>query len=80
MNKVKSINIKELDQKFDNNEEDVLQHFDLKSGKRPNREKQVVNVDLPKWMVQELDREAERLEINRQAVIRIRLEASLKKG
>ncbi|WP_419779842.1 type II toxin-antitoxin system BrnA family antitoxin [Maridesulfovibrio sp.] len=58
-----------LEQKFDDGEE-VLDFFDLDSANRLNTENKRVNVDFPAWMVIALDREAKRLGINRQAVIK----------
>ncbi|WP_419783762.1 type II toxin-antitoxin system BrnA family antitoxin [Maridesulfovibrio sp.] len=58
-----------LEQKFDDGEE-VLDFFDLDSASRLNTENKRVNVDFPAWMVIALDREAKRLGINRQAVIK----------
>jgi hypothetical protein len=37
----------ELDKKFDDNQEDILDAFDLKSAKRINQEQKRVNVDFP---------------------------------
>lgn len=63
------MNAEALDQKFDNGE-DVLEHFDLTSLNRPGLETQRVDVDFPQWMVEALDREAQRLGVQRQAVIK----------
>lgn len=60
----------ELDQKFDAGE-DVLEFFDLSTLRRPGLETKRVNVDFPQWMVIELDREAQRLGVHRQAVIKV---------
>lgn len=60
----------ELDQKFDNGE-DVLEFFDLSSLKRPGLETQLLDVDFPRWMIEALDREAQRLGIDRKAVIKV---------
>jgi hypothetical protein len=64
------MNPEELDQKFDDGE-DVLGYFDLSSLKRPGLEMQQLNVDLPRWMVEALDREARRLGVDRRAVIKV---------
>jgi hypothetical protein len=66
-----------LDQKFDDGE-DVLEHFDLSSLKRPGLEIKRVNVDFPQWMVDSLDQEANRLGIHRQAVIKFWIAERLK--
>jgi len=63
------MNPEELDKKFDAGE-DVMEFFDLSTLKRPGLEVKRVNVDFPQWMVDELDKEAQRLGIHRQAVIK----------
>lgn len=64
------MNPEELEQKFDEGE-DVLEYFDLSSLRRPGLEIQPLDVDFPRWMVEALDREARRLGIDRQAVIKV---------
>jgi len=59
----------ELDKKFDAGE-DVMAFFDRSTLKRPGLEVKSINVDFPQWMVDELDKEAQRLNIHRQAVIK----------
>lgn len=49
---------------------DLSEALDLDSATRPNRETRRVNVDFPAWMLRELDREAARLGVNRQAIIK----------
>ena len=61
----------ELDKKFDDNEEDILEHFDTSKVRRINEEPKRVNIDFPAWMVQSLDREARHLGVSRQAVIKM---------
>ncbi|AFZ43849.1 hypothetical protein PCC7418_1670 [Halothece sp. PCC 7418] len=63
------MNPEELDKKFDSGE-DVMEFFDLSTLKHPGLEVKRVNVDFPQWMVDELDKEAQRLGIHRQAVIK----------
>lgn len=60
----------ELDRKFDEGEESILEYFDLSNAERVNLQQTKVNVDLPLWMIRALDREASRLGIARQAVIK----------
>ncbi len=60
----------ELDKKFDDNEESILEYFDLSKAERVNLQQQKVNIEMPLWMIQRLDREASRLGISRQAVIK----------
>lgn len=61
----------ELDKRFDDNEEDLLEHLDLKTAKRPNQVQKRVNVDFPTWMIESLDREASRLGVTRQSIIKV---------
>jgi uncharacterized DUF497 family protein len=58
---VEAYEARELDKKFDEGVEDVIDEFDLSTATRPNREQKRVNVDFPLWMVESLDREASRL-------------------
>jgi hypothetical protein len=69
----------ELDRKFDDGEE-VLEHFDLTTLKRPGLEAKRVNVDFPQWMVDALDKEAKHLGVHRQAVIKFWIAERLKAG
>jgi hypothetical protein len=56
--------------KFDNGE-NILKHLDLTEAKRPGRDQKRVNVDFPIWMIQRLDKEARRLGVPRQSLIKI---------
>lgn len=60
----------EFDKKFDNGE-DVSQYFDLENARRPDQDQKRVNVDFPIWMIKSLDREAKRLGVTRQSIIKI---------
>jgi len=60
----------EFDKRFDDGEEDITQYLDLSTIRRPNREVQRVNIDFPLWMVASLDREAKRLGVTRQTIIK----------
>jgi hypothetical protein len=60
----------EFDRKFDDGE-DVLADVDVSSARRPGLEQRRVNVDFPAWMVDSLDREARRLGVTRQSVIKV---------
>ncbi len=62
---------RDLDKKFDNNQDDILDHLDLDTATRPNREARRVNVDFPSWMVESLDKEAQRLGVTRQSLIKL---------
>lgn len=60
----------ELDEKFDAGE-DITTHLDHAAARRPLRDQRRVNVDFPVWMVESLDREAQRLGVTRQSVIKM---------
>ena len=61
---------KELDRKFDAGEE-ISDHFDLSNATRPGQKQKRVNVDFPVWMIQSLDKEAKRLGVPRQSIIKV---------
>jgi hypothetical protein len=60
----------EFDQAFDRGE-DVSAALDLAAAQRPGLEQRRVNVDFPVWMIESLDREARRLGVTRQSVIKV---------
>ncbi len=70
---------KELDKKFDEGES-VIKNLDLSKARRPNQEQRWVNVDFPLWMIQSLDKEAKRLGVPRQSIIKIWLAERLHKS
>jgi hypothetical protein len=61
---------REFDRRFDAGE-DVTGALDVRQARRPGHEQRRVNVDFPSWMVESLDREATRLGVTRQAVIKV---------
>ena len=61
---------KEFDKKFDSGEE-ITKYLDLSKARRPAQEQKRVNVDFPIWMIHSLDREAKRLGIPRQSLIKV---------
>lgn len=70
MNEPKPITAAEFDEKFDNGE-DVSEYLDWSKARRPNQEPRRVNVDFPAWMVRDLDKEAGRLGVTRQSLIKM---------
>lgn len=62
---------KEFDEKFNSNEEEIISNLDLSSAKRVNQQQKRVNVDFPVWMIESLDREASRLGVTRQSIIKV---------
>jgi predicted DNA binding CopG/RHH family protein len=61
---------KEIDKKFDAGE-DITRYLDLSKARRPGHEQRRVNVDFPVWMIESLDREASRLGVPRQSLIKM---------
>jgi len=68
----------ELDKKFDEGE-DISEFLDLSQAKRPGQEQKRVNVDFPIWMIHRLDKEAKRLGVPRQSIIKIWIAERLQK-
>ena len=60
----------EFDKKFDDGE-NVIDALDLSRVRRPGQEQKRVNVDFPVWMITALDREARRLGVTRQSIIKM---------
>jgi hypothetical protein len=69
---------KELDKKF-NAGDDITEFLDLSKATRPGQEQKRVNVDFPVWMIHRLDREARRLGVPRQSIIKIWIAERLEK-
>ena len=59
----------EFDEKFDTGE-DITGLLDLSRARRPGIEQKRVNVDFPAWMVNSLDKEARKLGVTRQSLIK----------
>lgn len=61
---------KDFDDAFDDGV-DITAHLDLTKARRVMQQQKRVNVDFPTWMVDSLDREAGRLGVTRQSVIKV---------
>ena len=70
---------KKLDAKLDAGE-DISKHLDLSKARRPQQEQKRVNVDFPVWMIHSLDKEAKRLGVPRQAIIKVWVAERLEKA
>jgi predicted DNA binding CopG/RHH family protein len=70
---------KELDKKFDNGE-DVLKYLELTKARRVEQEQKRVNVDFPVWMIHSLDKEAQRLGVPRQSLIKMLVAKHIEKA
>lgn len=68
---------KEFDKRFDAGK-DVTAQLSVKRARRINQTARRVNVDFPEWMVESLDKEATRLGVTRQSVIKVWVAERLK--
>ncbi len=59
---------------------DLSAHIDMTKATRPGRVMQRVNVDFPADLLREIDQEARRLGVTRQAFIKIRIADSLQQS
>nr|WP_298413155.1 CopG family transcriptional regulator [uncultured Halomonas sp.] len=62
---------KDFDRKFDAGQEDIIEDLDLSTARRTNLEQKRINVDFPAWVVESLDREAARIGVTRQSIIKV---------
>ncbi len=80
---MKTITAKEFDEKFDNGE-DISEYLDfskaikLKDMKKLKTETRKVNVDFPEWVIESLDREAKKIGVTRQSIIKVWIAERLK--
>ncbi|MCX5634962.1 MAG: CopG family transcriptional regulator [Planctomycetota bacterium] len=61
---------KKLDKSFDNGR-DISKCLNMSKARRPGQEQKRVNVDFPLWMIHLLDKEAKRLGMPRQFIIKV---------
>lgn len=69
---------KQFDKKFDDGA-NISKALDISKAKRTLQEQRRVNVDFPKWMIERLDKEADRIGVTRQSVIKIWLAECLER-
>ena len=62
--------VKKFDSDFDSGK-NISDSLDLTKIRRPNQEQRRVNVDFPTWMIDSLDKEATRLGVTRQSIIKV---------
>lgn len=72
-----TITAEELDRRFDAGE-DISQFLDWDNARRPGLKPRRVNVDLPGWMITELDNQASRIGVTRQSIIKVWLSERIK--
>jgi hypothetical protein len=70
---------KKFDEKFDADDVDIVDDLDLSTATRVNQKQKRVNVDFPVWMIESLDREASRLGVTRQSIIKVWLAERLER-
>ena len=64
------MNAEEFDRRFDEGE-DLDDHIDWASARCPNLAPERITAELPRWVVQGLDRQAEIAGVTREALIRL---------
>ncbi len=62
---------KDFDKKFDQGKKDIVDDLDFSTARRANQEQKRINVDFPSWVVESLDREAARIGVTRQSIIKV---------
>jgi len=67
----------EFDEKFETGE-DLTNELDFSKARRVNQESRRVNIDFPAWVVDGLDKQANRLGITRQALVKVWIAEKLK--
>jgi hypothetical protein len=78
MKKLKTtITAEEFDRRFDRGE-DVSAFLDWSKARRPGLEPRRVNVDLPEWMIAELDKQASLIGVTRQSIMKVWLSDRIK--
>jgi hypothetical protein len=70
---------KKFDSDFDQGR-DITGSLDLSKARRPKQQQRRVNVDFPTWMIEMLDREAGRLGVTRQSIIKVWLAERLEQS
>jgi hypothetical protein len=61
---------REFDKKFDKGK-NISKCLDISKARRPGQEQKRVNVDFPVWIIHLLDKEARRLGVPRQSIIKV---------
>jgi hypothetical protein len=64
------IKARQFDKRFDAGQ-DISKYLDMTKARRPGQEHKRVNVDFPLWMIHLLDKEARRLGVPRQSIIKV---------
>ncbi len=78
MMRLKYMKAKDFDKKFDDGQS-ITKYLDVTKVRKPKQEQKRVNVDFPVWMIHSLDKEAKRLGVPRQAIIKVWVAERLEK-
>jgi len=68
-----------FDREFDQGK-DITGSLDVSKARRPKQQQKRVNVDFPTWMIEMLDKEAGRLGVTRQSIIKVWLAERLEQS
>ena len=69
----------DFDKRFDSGE-DINDALDREKSRRPGLEQKRVNIDFPRWMIERLDREADRAGVTRQSIVKLWISERLDRG
>ncbi|MBM3700762.1 MAG: CopG family transcriptional regulator [Actinobacteria bacterium] len=69
---------RDFDKEFDENK-NITRYLDISKARRPGQVQKRVNVDFPLWMIKLLDKEAKRLGVPRQSIIKVWVAERLEK-
>jgi hypothetical protein len=67
-----------FDQRFEQGET-ITEFLDLSQARRPGHESRAVTIDFPEWMLDALDREARRLGVTRESIVKVWLAERLER-
>lgn len=67
-----------FDQRFEQGET-MTECLDLAQARRPGHESRAVTIDFPEWMLEALDREARRLGVTRESIVKVWLAERLER-
>ena len=67
----------QIDKMFDENKEDILEYFDTSRIRKINLESKKINLELPLWMIQRLEEEAQHIGVTPEAIIKVWLAQKL---
>jgi hypothetical protein len=70
---------KKFDSDFDQGK-NISGALDISKARRPKQKRKRVNVDFPTWMIEMLDKEARRLGVTRQSIIKVWLAEKLEQS